>query len=68
MLPIGGEAIWGNSTWAPDDTPELIEFNHTHGFVSAQYVNKCNVGLLLLWTLVPLIISPSLHGSVVQVK
>ncbi|XTI86508.1 LACT-domain-containing protein [Cenococcum geophilum] len=22
MLPIGGEAVWGNSTWAPDDRPE----------------------------------------------
>lgn len=21
MLPIGGEAVWGNSTWAPDDKP-----------------------------------------------
>jgi phospholipid:diacylglycerol acyltransferase len=22
MLPIGGDTIWGNSTWAPDDMPE----------------------------------------------
>lgn len=22
MLPIGGEAVWGNSTWAPDDRPK----------------------------------------------
>jgi phospholipid:diacylglycerol acyltransferase len=22
MLPIGGDAIWGNSTWAPDDSPD----------------------------------------------
>ena len=21
MLPMGGEAVWGNSTWAPDDQP-----------------------------------------------
>ncbi|EON63912.1 phospholipid:diacylglycerol acyltransferase [Coniosporium apollinis CBS 100218] len=21
MLPIGGDAVWGNRTWAPDDTP-----------------------------------------------
>ncbi|KAI5854083.1 LACT-domain-containing protein [Durotheca rogersii] len=21
MLPIGGDAVWGNSTWAPDDQP-----------------------------------------------
>ena len=22
MLPIGGESIWGNETWAPDDEPD----------------------------------------------
>jgi phospholipid:diacylglycerol acyltransferase len=22
MLPIGGDAIWGNATWAPDDQPD----------------------------------------------
>jgi len=22
MLPIGGNAVWGNSTWAPDDMPD----------------------------------------------
>lgn len=22
MLPIGGDAVWGNSTWAPDDKPD----------------------------------------------
>jgi phospholipid:diacylglycerol acyltransferase len=21
MLPMGGNAVWGNTTWAPDDTP-----------------------------------------------
>jgi phospholipid:diacylglycerol acyltransferase len=21
MLPIGGDAVWGNATWAPDDSP-----------------------------------------------
>jgi phospholipid:diacylglycerol acyltransferase len=24
MLPIGGNAIWGNSTWAPDDKPDQV--------------------------------------------
>lgn len=28
MLPIGGNAVWGNSTWAPDDKPGQ---NHTYG-------------------------------------
>jgi phospholipid:diacylglycerol acyltransferase len=22
MLPIGGDAVWGNATWAPDDLPD----------------------------------------------
>ncbi|KAM3072060.1 phospholipid:diacylglycerol acyltransferase [Clarireedia jacksonii] len=22
MLPMGGDAVWGNETWAPDDTPD----------------------------------------------
>jgi phospholipid:diacylglycerol acyltransferase len=30
MLPKGGEAIWGNSTWAPDDLP-YPQQNQTHG-------------------------------------
>ncbi|TID22114.1 Phospholipid:diacylglycerol acyltransferase [Venturia nashicola] len=24
MLPIGGNAIWGNESWAPDDKPEQV--------------------------------------------
>lgn len=28
MLPIGGEAVWGNHTWAPDDKPGQ---NYTFG-------------------------------------
>ena len=23
MLPTGGREVWGNVSWAPDDTPEL---------------------------------------------
>ncbi|KAL6253020.1 phospholipid:diacylglycerol acyltransferase [Rhinocladiella similis] len=30
MLPKGGEAVWGNETWAPDDLP-YPEQNSTHG-------------------------------------
>ncbi|EXJ59573.1 phospholipid:diacylglycerol acyltransferase [Cladophialophora yegresii CBS 114405] len=34
MLPKGGEAVWGNSTWAPDDLPPPLQ-NKTHGsFIS----------------------------------
>ena len=31
MLPIGGTAAWGNATWAPDDTPKMVERNLTYG-------------------------------------
>ncbi|KAG7134543.1 Phospholipid:diacylglycerol acyltransferase like protein [Verticillium longisporum] len=30
MLPLGGNAVWGNGTWAPDDLPGQ---NHTFGTV-----------------------------------
>ena len=34
MLPKGGEAVWGNTTWAPDDLSSPIQ-NKTHGnFIS----------------------------------
>jgi phospholipid:diacylglycerol acyltransferase len=35
MLPIGGDAVWGNATWAPDDIPgnnmsygQFLKFKH----------------------------------------
>ncbi len=31
MLPVGGQAIWGNQTWAPDDTDEMHAKNLTFG-------------------------------------
>jgi hypothetical protein len=31
MLPIGGAAAWGNASHAPDDTPEMVARNITHG-------------------------------------
>jgi len=44
MLPIGGNAVWGNSTWAPDDTPgqnvtfgSFLNFKHFNG--SSEYKN-----------------------------
>ena len=33
MLPVGGPAIWGNRTWAPDDTAEMRNHNESHGYV-----------------------------------
>lgn len=35
MLPIGGTAAWGNATWAPDDTPEMVERSLTYGCAPA---------------------------------
>lgn len=38
MLPIGGEAVWGNSTWAPDDRPGQ---NFTFGqFLNFKGINS----------------------------
>ena len=34
MLPVGGPNIWGNGTWAPDDTPAMRAANESHGCVS----------------------------------
>ncbi|GIL59571.1 hypothetical protein Vafri_14322, partial [Volvox africanus] len=31
MLPVGGPRVWGNSSWAPDDTPEMREEKRTYG-------------------------------------
>lgn len=33
MLPKGGEAVWGNATWAPDDQPgQLMSFGNLLNF------------------------------------
>ncbi|KAF1988784.1 putative Phospholipid:diacylglycerol acyltransferase [Aulographum hederae CBS 113979] len=41
MLPIGGNAVWGNATWAPDDKPgqnisygEFINFKNGNSSIS----------------------------------
>lgn len=40
MLPIGGEAVWGNSTWAPDDQPDQdVTFGN---FLSFKGTNSSN--------------------------
>jgi len=31
MNPVGGPKIWGNGTWAPDDSPEMAASNLTYG-------------------------------------
>ncbi|CAG8971371.1 hypothetical protein HYALB_00006920 [Hymenoscyphus albidus] len=37
MLPIGGNAVWGNSTWAPDDLPgQALSFGP---FLNFKYQN-----------------------------
>lgn len=36
MLPIGGDAVWGNATWAPDDLPgQRTSFGQTLSFSPA---------------------------------
>ena len=38
MLPIGGDAVWGNSTWAPDDMPgQNISFGRFLSFKNYNY-------------------------------
>ncbi|KAF1809380.1 LACT-domain-containing protein [Eremomyces bilateralis CBS 781.70] len=42
MLPMGGAAVWGNETWAPDDPPGA---NHTFGrFITFRERNGTAVG------------------------
>ncbi|OJJ51448.1 hypothetical protein ASPZODRAFT_21911 [Penicilliopsis zonata CBS 506.65] len=43
MLPKGGEAVWGNATWAPDDQPgqrvtfgNLINFHETNSSLTRK--------------------------------
>ncbi|KAK9829180.1 hypothetical protein WJX72_004349 [[Myrmecia] bisecta] len=41
MLPAGGPAVWGNHTWAPDDTDEMVKHNRTYGtFFEAVSVSE----------------------------
>lgn len=38
MLPIGGNAVWGNNTWAPDDRPgQTATFGN---FINFRYTNS----------------------------
>ncbi|KAF2012236.1 LACT-domain-containing protein [Aaosphaeria arxii CBS 175.79] len=43
MLPIGGDAVWGNSTWAPDDKPgqeitygKFIQFRDSNSSLTSK--------------------------------
>lgn len=36
MLPVGGPNIWGNTTWAPDDSPAMAERKESHGYYYHQ--------------------------------
>ncbi|KAF4301576.1 phospholipid:diacylglycerol acyltransferase [Botryosphaeria dothidea] len=43
MLPMGGDAVWGNHTWAPDDTPDqkhsygsFIKFRNSNSSITAR--------------------------------
>ncbi|KAI6803631.1 LACT-domain-containing protein [Hortaea werneckii] len=58
MLPIGGEAVWGNSTWAPDDQPDqnvtfgnFISFRNNQNHTSHETRSNLTVGgaLPYLW-------------------
>ena len=42
MLPVGGPNIWGNGTWAPDDTPAMRARNESHGWVSFV-ISTCKI-------------------------
>lgn len=35
MVPVGADKVWGNATWAPDDTEEMVAANRTYGCVRA---------------------------------
>ncbi|KIX06786.1 uncharacterized protein Z518_04762 [Rhinocladiella mackenziei CBS 650.93] len=45
MLPKGGDAVWGNSSWAPDDLPSPTQ-NTTHG-VFLSFKPKANATEIL---------------------
>lgn len=42
MLPIGGDAVWGNQTWAPDDKPgQPISFGN---FITFRQASNTSTG------------------------
>lgn len=57
MLPVGGDAVWGNISWAPDDTEEMRANNYTFGYThlsaeetgfSTSCVCACQCALVFL--------------------
>ncbi|KAI0475179.1 LACT-domain-containing protein [Xylariaceae sp. FL0804] len=70
MLPMGGEAVWGNATWAPDDQPgqnisygSFINFRHgenwtiPHGNMTVPGAMDYLLGVAGDWY------SDQIHGS-----
>ncbi|KAK9805752.1 hypothetical protein WJX73_005728 [Symbiochloris irregularis] len=37
MLPSGGPGFWGNTTWAPDDTPEMRQQGTSYGPMLTEF-------------------------------
>lgn len=50
MLPVGGRAVWGNATSAPDDPPRLRERGLSFGCASTLSADS-NQMVLPAWTL-----------------
>ncbi|KIW05492.1 uncharacterized protein PV09_03376 [Verruconis gallopava] len=56
MLPIGGETIWGNLTWAPDDQPgqevsygNFIRFREVNGTAQNRFNLTVSQAFPFLW-------------------
>ena len=40
MLPAGGNAVWGNLSWAPDDSSPMKKADATYGCVRSHYTSR----------------------------
>ena len=49
LLPVGGNEVWGNQTWAPDDPDHLIQAGKTHGYFSSAWRRLGLYSIILLW-------------------
>lgn len=50
MLPMGGPAIWGNVTWAPDDSPQLRKRGTSYGSGFCPYSGASQTSAGAVWT------------------
>ncbi|KAL6754080.1 Lecithin:cholesterol acyltransferase-domain-containing protein [Haematococcus lacustris] len=41
MMPVGGPKIWGNVSWAPDDTPEMRAAGRSYGTMVTACPERC---------------------------